>query len=348
MAGVEPEEAKRIGIYIPEKVNEDTVPDGAQGDNGLGDVKFEYAKGYEKSSQKAEDVLIDTVKQNPGKISIVATGPLTNIASAIDKDPDFVKNVGELVIMGGDEGGGNIKPYAEFNIYQDPEAAKKVFEAGFEKITMIGFNVSKRITLCPEVESFLKENGELGDFIYRITRRTANVDRDKNKVDGPSMNDILTLLYLLEEGKMFETKKAVVDVDIKGETRGKTNILEPEAGKAVCNVLTGADGTAIIREMLTVLFPEKLEEIEDVLERRAFRIWSRDYIIGELENEKAKKVGEPETIERLDKTIKAVSYMWNREGGEKIMEEMVKVIGDIKSRRTNQPEQPPKDDGYEH
>lgn len=348
MAGVKPEDAKKIGIYLPENVNDNIISDGAQGDNGLGGVKFEYAKGYEIDAKTAEEVLVNTINENPGQISIIATGPLTNIANAIDSNPDFVRNVDEIVIMGGDEGGGNITPYAEFNVYQDPEAAKKVFEAGFKKITMIGFNISKQITLCPEVESFLEQNGEMGKFIYDITRTTADLDRWKNKVDGASMNDILTLLYLLGEGEMFETKQASVDVDItEGETRGRTNIVELEAEKTVCSIVTEADGTAIIREMLTVLFPDKQEEIEDVLEKREFRIWSRDYIIRELENEQVKENVKPDAKESLDKAKKAVLYWWNREGGERIMDEMLKAIGDIKSRRAKQGREKPEEQGYE-
>ena len=322
MAGVTPEEAKKVGIYLPENVNENIISDGAQGDNGLGGVQFEYAKGYETNPETAEEILAKTINENPGQISIVATGPLTNIASVLEKNPDFVKNVDELIIMGGDEGGGNITPYAEFNIYQDPEAAKKVFEAGFKKITMIGFNITKQITLCPEVEKFLKENGQDGNFIYDITRTTADLDRWKNKVDGASMNDILTLLYLLKEDNMFKTKQADVDVDIsQDETRGRTNIAEHEEGKSICNIVTAAEGTPIIREMLTTLFPGKEDEIEEALEGRELRIATRDYIIETL----------PEMKERILK-------IWNKEGAEKVMARAAEIAKQTLENRTKKSE----------
>lgn len=85
MAKVNPEEAKKVGIYLPEKVNGSIITDNAQGDNGLGGVKFEHAKGYETNAETAEEILIKTINENPGQISIVATGPLTNIASALEK-----------------------------------------------------------------------------------------------------------------------------------------------------------------------------------------------------------------------------------------------------------------------
>ena len=300
MSNVSPEDAKKVGIFIPEKVKEDIESDGAFGDNGLGGVRYKKAVGYEADpSIKAEKRMVDIVNENPGEISIIAIGPLTNIATAIDKDPSFVKNVKEIVIMGGDEGGGNIRPYAEFNVFQDPEAAKKVFEAGFKKITMIGFNVSKYVTLCPEVERFLKQNGEYGDFIYRITRDTAKLDRWKNKVDGASMNDILTLMYLDNEN-LFKTKKADVEVEVDTETRGRTLV---KNGTSI-DVVTNADGERILREMLTTLFPGKENEIEEVLDYREGRMASRDYLLQMLpgrREEILKCCNEEYSVDLMDK-----------------------------------------------
>ena len=312
MAGVTPEEAEKMGIYLPERVNANRIPDDAHGENGLGNVKYTPAVGYKVNpDQTAEDKLINLARENPGEISIVATGPLTNIASAIDKDPNFVKNVKEIIIMGGDEGGGNITPYAEFNIYQDPEAAKKVFEAGFKKIVMIGFNVTKQITFCPEVEEFIKAQGEYGKFLYDITRVTADLDRGKNRVDGASMNDILTLMYLLDDG-MLETKKASVTVDTSDlETRGQTVI--GESGNV--DVVTRADGTRLIREMLVTLFPGKEKEIEEVLAKRQERIDLRDFLLKSIPDYKDK-----------------ILQHWNGEHAVEVMRQMKDIIEVAKQR----------------
>ncbi|MEO7130436.1 MAG: nucleoside hydrolase, partial [Dermatophilaceae bacterium] len=84
------------------------------------------------------DALIRLTAEAPGEISIVAIGPLTNIAMAAVKDPTFVRNVKRLVIMGGSNNGrGNITAAAEFNFYVDPHAAKVVFEAGFTDIVVV-------------------------------------------------------------------------------------------------------------------------------------------------------------------------------------------------------------------
>lgn len=321
MANVTPEEAKNVGIYLPERVNTNIISDGAQGDNGLGGVQFESPKGYEIGVKTAEDVLIETINNNPGEISIIATGPLTNIANVLKKNKDFVQNVDELVIMGGDEGGGNITPYAEFNIYQDPEAAKTVFEAGFKKITMIGFNITKQVTLCPEVETFLKQNGEYGKFLYDITRVTAGLDRGKNRVDGASMNDVLTLLYLDRKNEIFKTKKANVDTDISNEeTRGQTTITDSASTATPCNVVTSADGTEIMRELLSTLFPTKLEDIETALYAREDRIASRDYL-----------------LQMLPEKRDAILSLWNREGAEAVMKRVIEISKETIAKRNAAP-----------
>lgn len=271
MAGIGPDKAKEIGIYLPEKVNKDIISDGAHGDNGLGGVHYELPEGYEPNNETAEDFMIRTVSEEPGEIYIVAIGPLTNIANVMDKDPTFVKKVKGIVVMGGDVGGGNITPYAEFNVYSDPEAAKKVFKSGFESnITMIGFDQSKFVTLCPEVESFLKTSGEMGKFIYDITRVTADLDRSKNKVDGASMNDVLTLLYLLYGEKIFSTMKALVEVDVSdAETRGET-IVMPFDGNV--QLITGINIEMALQKVLNVLFPGNSKEVSARLFVRMVRL----------------------------------------------------------------------------
>ena len=278
MSGVTPEEAKKIGVYAPRYINLDTISDGAQGSNGLGGVNYEISGDYVLNEGNAEDVLIQKVAENPENISILAIGPLTNIANAIKQNPNFVQNVDELVIMGGDEGGGNITPHAEFNIYQDPEAAKVVFEAGFKKITMIGFNVSKHFTLAPELEHLFIHGHIENPFVFDITGATADLDRNKNKVDGASINDALTAMYLLHKDKYFRTKKAEVEVDVSDtDTRGKTDIINCKSENS-CNVVTAVDKEALLKELFGTLYPDKTEHIALALKFGK----SRDIIKDEL------------------------------------------------------------------
>ena len=110
----------------------------AHGDTGLAGLKVKtedltFSEGY------AWDFIWEKAKEYEGELEIAAVGPLTNIALAVLKHPEITKMVKRLVIMGGSTTFGNVTEYAEFNIHQDPHAAKIVFEAGFD-LTMVGLD----------------------------------------------------------------------------------------------------------------------------------------------------------------------------------------------------------------
>jgi inosine-uridine nucleoside N-ribohydrolase len=112
-----------------------------------------FAKKMEEK-ELAVDYLVRTVLSNPGEITIVAIGPLTNIAMAIAQDPTFAKNVKALYIMGGaiarlPDGGGNLTPNAEFNFWVDPEAARATLRSGIP-IMLSPLNVSRKTSLTKE------------------------------------------------------------------------------------------------------------------------------------------------------------------------------------------------------
>jgi hypothetical protein len=86
------------------------------------------------------------VHANPGEISIVAVGPLTNVATVLKSDPTIAPLIKSIVIMGGSLSGGNITPAAEFNFYVDPEAARIVFDSGVS-LTMVGLDVTNKVII---------------------------------------------------------------------------------------------------------------------------------------------------------------------------------------------------------
>lgn len=100
--------------------------------------------------QHAVDLILETVKANPGEVTLVPVGPLTNIAMALRKDPTLAGNVREVVLMGGSYTRGNTTPAAEFNIFVDPEAAEIVFTSGMP-ITMVGLDLTHQALATPEV-----------------------------------------------------------------------------------------------------------------------------------------------------------------------------------------------------
>lgn len=114
-----------------------------------------FAKSKKLETRSAVDFLVGTVMQQPKQVTILALGPLTNIATAMRMEPRFAANVKQLVIMGGaiasqPDGGGNHTPNAEFNFYVDPEAAQVVLRSGIP-IVLSPLNVSRKARFSKEV-----------------------------------------------------------------------------------------------------------------------------------------------------------------------------------------------------
>lgn len=185
------------------------------------------------------DALIRIAAEHPGELAIVAIGPLTNIATAIVKDPDFVANVGALYIMGGSNNGrGNITAAAEYNFYVDPEAAKAVFAAGFSNIVVVPWHP---LTLRDAVFSREQIAGieaigtPLARFFARVVTSTLAFDESVG-IPGSTHPDSLTAAVLLHPELVTASAPYAVDVEAASElTRGYSAMswgihdLEPNA-----------------------------------------------------------------------------------------------------------------------
>lgn len=168
------------------------------------------------------EFIIEQVMKEPGEISIVTAGPLTNIAGALRMEPGIEEKIKQIVIMGGGRFG-NITPAAEFNIWQDAEAAKIVFDSRIKKV-MCGLDLTYQALETKEIMGRIgKIDTELGrfanDFLAFYNKTTAG--RTKK---GASINDACCVAYLIDPS-VFETKLMRVDVETKGEfTYGMTCI----------------------------------------------------------------------------------------------------------------------------
>ena len=130
------------------------------GDSGLGQARLPPAQARPVDAD-ATDLIIGTIGASPGEITLVATGPLTNIALAVRRQPELVNQVADFVIMGGSATRGNTTPAAEFNIATDPEAAAIVFGAGWQ-VTMVGLDVTLQARADQRVKERLAGLGRLG------------------------------------------------------------------------------------------------------------------------------------------------------------------------------------------
>ena len=177
-------------------------------------------------SQHAVDFLLETLGSTaPASITLVPTGPLTNIAAAIIADPQIVENVAEIVLMGGAmREGGNRTPSAEFNILADPHAADIVFSCG-RPLTVMSLDVTHKVLSTRERVARIAALGN------RVAEATAGMlsffhryDTEKYDSPGPPLHDPCTVAYLLRP-ELFKTKLCNVAIETESElTMGHTAV----------------------------------------------------------------------------------------------------------------------------
>jgi len=205
------------------------------GPNGLAGVELPAPK-CKADPRFGPDLIIELVHRYPHEITLIPVGPLTNIALAVSKDPSMVSLVKDIVIMGGSITGGNVNGAAEANIYNDPEAAAIVFNAGW-MVTMIGSDVGERTLITrPYLRELQAQHGPESDFVaaladFYLTRS------EKNGYAGAAMYDPLAVGTAIDP-TLVTLKDMHVDVETKGEfTRGET--VANRMGSNENNVLHG-------------------------------------------------------------------------------------------------------------
>ena len=191
------------------------------GENGLGGVEFPPPK-IRPVAETATELIRRIVRNNPGEITIVAVGPLTNVATALRADPALAGMLRSIVLMGGSLSGGNITPSAEFNFYVDPEAARIVFDAGVP-LTMVGLDVTRKVLLREEHIRVLEAGkSPASQAAGRIMRRTIERMRTGKDVTVVAMHDPLTVANLIDPG-ILTLRDYYVEVETSGElTAGET------------------------------------------------------------------------------------------------------------------------------
>jgi inosine-uridine nucleoside N-ribohydrolase len=200
------------------------------GDSGLGGAVLPPAVA-KPAAGHAVDYIIDTVSAAPGEITLVATGPLTNIALAVRREPRLADRVREFVIMGGSAGRGNVTPAAEYNIWADPEAAAAVFRAGWT-VTMLGLDVTLRTGANAAVLRRMGELGPLGTELLRpALEQYQSVSEPASRGGqggssprgaGPPVHDVCAVAWVAEPD-LFGLVPARVQVELAGQfTAGMT------------------------------------------------------------------------------------------------------------------------------
>ena len=205
------------------------------GKNGLADVELPPSK-CKADPRFGPDLIIETIHKYPHEITLIPVGPLTNIALAVSKDPSIAGLIKDIVIMGGSITGGNVNGAAEANIYNDPEAAEIVFNAGWI-VTMVGSDVGERTLITRKYLAQLQSShGPQSDFIAKIADFYLTRS-EKSGYSGAAMYDPLAVGIALDP-TLGTLKEMHVDVETKGEfTRGET--VANRMGSNENNVLHG-------------------------------------------------------------------------------------------------------------
>jgi purine nucleosidase len=190
--------------------------------DGVGGLGIDMS-GCHPESEHAVDALVRLAAAAPGELSIVAIGPLTNIAMATVKDPDFPRNVRALYVMGGSNNGrGNITAAAEFNFYVDPEAAKTVLAAGFRTVIVPWDPLTLRDAVFDQrkLDTVAALDTPLSAFFTTICATTLEFDRSVG-IDGSTHPDSLTAAILLHPELVTASGEYHVDVEAGSDlTRG--------------------------------------------------------------------------------------------------------------------------------
>jgi inosine-uridine nucleoside N-ribohydrolase len=187
------------------------------GSTGLGNIELPppTTRPY---SGTAVDLITAKIEEHAGQITLIPVAPLTNIALALEGRSDLVPKIKEIILMGGSLSGGNITPAAEFNIYNDPEAADMVFRSGVP-LVMVGLDVTEKTVLRPED---LKKIPRSANPISRLVWGLTDYHHKERGAAGLVMHDPLAVGVAIDPA-FVETQSLHVGVETKGEkTRGET------------------------------------------------------------------------------------------------------------------------------
>lgn len=209
------------GCRLPLVRPVEIAPD-VHGDSGLDGVELPEP-AVELDPRHGVDLIIETIMSNePGTVTLVPTGPLTNIAMAARKEPRIVERVQEVVLMGGGYHVGNWSAVAEFNIKVDPEAAHIVFNEKWP-IVMVGLDLTHQALATDEVaEHIAAVPGSVSQFTLGLFTFFRKAYQDAQGFDFPPVHDPCTLAYLIDP-TIVETVKVPVDVELNGSlTTGMT------------------------------------------------------------------------------------------------------------------------------
>ncbi len=256
--------AKGAGVTIDPARPQGHWPTFIHGENGLGDIAIPDEIGARPDDRPAFQFIIDTVRADPGEVTLVAVGRMTNLALALKADPDFAALVKQVIVMGGAfDQNGNVSPAAEANIHGDPEAADLVFTAPW-RVSVIGLDVTMKTVMT---SGYLAEMASVGGRPVELLSDISQfyIEFYKHRVgDGMVVHDSCACVYLVAP-ELFETRSGPIRVVCGGLADGQT-IQKPDGrafppgdwdGHPSQIVCTDVDGDRVLEVIRAAIVEER-------------------------------------------------------------------------------------------
>lgn len=257
-----------VPVYLGEETpieRELVTAQDTHGEDGVGECFFPRVQGVGARSN-AIDFIVDTLNSEKD-VSIIALGPLTNIAKALVKSKNAFENLDEFVSMGGSyRSHGNCSPVAEFNYWVDPHAADYVYKNLGKKIHMIGLDVTRKIVLTPNIiELITRLGGELAKYVVDITKFYVDFHWKQEGIIGCVINDPLAVAYFIDRS-ICSGFNSYVEVVEAGVAMGQSIVDVENFWKKPHNavILNEVDSNKFMYMFLERLFPEKIDIIRSV------------------------------------------------------------------------------------
>lgn len=192
------------------------------GQDGMGESYFDPV-AQRPEARHAVDFLLEASHRYDKELTIIGQAPLTNLALAVRQDPGFAGRIKALFVMGGTNNSiGNVFPLSEYNFFVDPEAARIVFQAGFN-LRLVTWDVCLQDSLVtrPELERLRALDTPLARFFLATQRKVWEFNHKRAGIDGTTHPDAITVACAIDETLWQEGFSAFVDVETVGElTRG--------------------------------------------------------------------------------------------------------------------------------
>lgn len=263
-----------IKVYIGEElplVRGLITAEDTHGIDGLGENNYSKVEG--EVLYGGVDFILEKAKSED--LSIIALGPLTNLATALNKDEEVFNKIKEIVSMGGAfKSHGNCSQVAEFNYWVDPHAVKEVFDKSKVKFAMVGLDVTREIVLTPNYIELIKQiGGEVAEFIVEITRFYIDFHWMQERTLGCVINDPLAVAYFIDNS-FCSGVTSYLDIVTDGVAIGQTLVDIGEFYRKPHNglVLTEVDAKRFIRFFLGRIFKDSIDVIEKVLSNSKYGI----------------------------------------------------------------------------